>query len=488
MELKIKLWRLKNTGSTILTALGAMTALTLLAGVALTRISASYRVTFQSGSWEEALRAAEAGAELAMASLNELSVDSTTAWAGWSAADASGVRTRVYSASSTPPLPAHTGEGNTKMYASLRVDPIKNGNRTWYRIRSIGTVEVPGGRAMTRESALKDVNGTKNARSMLRKITFLTDRTGSTLKLPQTSRAIELVAQPTTAPLFQRGFTAQSALTMSGGVYTDSFDSSDALKSTAGRYDPLKHGSKGSIATNSIGDLSNLGDSYVWGSVMSNGGAISRIDNVQGEIINNFKTELPAVTTPKWTTIISNPSKLTGIQTLAAGTEAAPSRYKVTSIDLGSKDRLTIANPTPGQASYVEIWCTGDMKTNAQAVFILQPGVFAKFFVEGNFSIAGGGVDNQSSNAANLLLYGISPTDGTSRQFKLTGSADFTGVIYCPGYDFVSTGNGSFQGAVVCKTATIKGNAGFHYDEALKNVDSDTVGGYQMDSWVEDIR
>jgi hypothetical protein len=61
-------------------------------------------------------------------------------------------------------------------------------------------------------------------------------------------------------------------------------------------------------------------------------------------------------------------------------------------------------------------------------------------------------------------------------------------VIYCPAYEFVSTGGGNYQGAIVSKIATVTGNAGFHYDEALGLVDSDTIGGYQMDSWVEDIR
>jgi hypothetical protein len=275
---------------------------------------------------------------------------------------------------------------------------------------------------------------------------------------------------------------------MSGGAYTDSFDSTTPLKSTNGLYDATKRGEEGGVATNSIGDTSNIGNCYIWGDALSNGGTIPNTGYVQGEIINNFRTELPRVDRPEFWSTNPTPSTLSGVQTLVAGTKDYPACFKVTDINLGSKDRLTISNPTPGQASYVEIWCTGEMKTNAQAVMTFEAGVVVKFFVEGNFSIAGGGVNNLSNRAANLFLYGITPPDGIAREFKLAGSADFTGVIYCPGFNFVSTGGGNYQGAIVAKTANVTGNAGFHYDESLGLVDSDTFGGYEMNSWIEDIR
>ncbi len=478
----------RSQGGALIAALAAMAILASVAFLTISRISTQYRATFQSTSWEEAFRAAEAAEDLAMASLNQIPVNTTTAWAGWSAPDASGIRTRTYSATTTPPLPVHAGEGNTGLYASVQALPIVVAGRAWYRLRATGTAQVPGGKTVTAEASLVSASGEKNHFSILRKIRFSADVTGGALGLPQVSRSVEMVAQPTPARLFQRALTVQTILSMSGGAFTDSFDSTDPLKSTNGLYDPLKAGNKGTVATNTIGNTSDLGNCIVNGNGMSNGGTMQSTSGVKGSIINNFQTELPPVGIPVWTNIIVSPTVLTGIQTLTAGTQAAPSRYKVSNINLKSSDSLTLANPTPGQTSYVEVWCTGDMQTNAQAQFIIQPGVVAKFYVEGNFTIGGGGVNNQSSRAANLLLYGITPADGSSRQFKLAGSADFTGVIYCPGFDFVCVGGGNYQGAIVAKTAKVTGNAGYHYDDALGLVDSDTIGGYQMASWVEDTQ
>ncbi|MES2569238.1 MAG: hypothetical protein V4710_04185 [Verrucomicrobiota bacterium] len=480
--------RRRDGASALVAALGLVFVLSVATVYTISRITTQYHAGFQSASWEEAFRASEAGADLVMANLNQLPNNPTGAWVGWSAPDATGRRTRHYSATSNPPLVVHAGEGNTKLYASVQADPIAIGNRTWFRIRATGIAEVPGGKRITTEASLRSVSGKKNHRSILRRIRFHTDSTGGALKLPQMSRTVELVAQPTPARLFQRALTVQNTVGMSGGAYTDSFDSTNPARSTNGLYDPLKRGSKGTVATNTAGEYSDLGNCMVWGDAMSNGGSMENISGVKGSLVNNFQTELPPVSPPQWTSMIPTPNVITGNQTLLAGSQAAPSRYKVNFIELKSSDSLTLVNPTPGQPAYIEIWCLGDMKTNAQAQFTIQDGVVAKFFVEGDFTIGGGGVNNQSSRAANLILYGVTPANGTPRSFKLAGSADFTGVIYCPGFDFTCVGGGNFQGAIIAKTARVTGNAGYHYDEMLGLVDSDTVGGYQMASWIEDTQ
>ena len=139
-----RLERSRKDASSLLLALLTIAVLSFIAATILTKIGTRYYSTFHSSSWEEALYAAEAGADLAMLSVNKVANDPTGAWVGWSAPDASGVRSRAYGPSTNPPLVPHVGEGNTKLHAFVQVDPMVGGRRTWYRIRSRGTAELPG--------------------------------------------------------------------------------------------------------------------------------------------------------------------------------------------------------------------------------------------------------------------------------------------------------------------------------------------------------
>jgi hypothetical protein len=516
------------SASALIAALMVTAVLALLAGVTISKMSASYRANFHSGSWEEAFRAAEAGADLGMAALNLSATDPTTAWTGWTtppplappATPAPPTRTKSFSATSIPPLPVHSGEGNTKLYATVVAFPTvpPGTTQTWYTVRSKGTAEIPGSKVTTYEGALRNTAKAKDRLSMLRKISFRQDKdvTGGALKLPQTSRTVELVSQPTHARLFQRALTVASYMTLGGGAYTDSFDSSRKghTPPLAGDHSQANgtygiapsagfFGHNGHVGTNVSGNLSDLNGSPVWGNAMSNGGVIADTQGVTGTVVNNFQTELPAVNPPDWqagTYSMTSPPMLSGTTTLtASASKTAPARFQVTKIDLGSHDALTLANPdrfladgittNPNPApAYIEIWSTGIMKTNAQATMDVGLNVFVKFFVAGDFDIGGGGTNNETGRAENIILYGITPTDGSARNFKMSGSSDFTGVIYTPAFDFVATGGGNYQGSITSKTAKIGGNAGYHYDEALGVVESDAIGGYQMAMWVEDTR
>ena len=496
MKTHFALTRIKKSGSALITALICITALATVAGVMINRMNNGYRAAYHSASWEDAFRAAESGADLAIASLN-LSTTSTT-WTGWTGNTTTGW-TRTFGSTSTPPLPIHEGDGGTKAFATVTVtpsstSPATTGNRRWWKIRSVGTAEIPGSKFVTEEMSLRTSSNTKNHLSMLRKINYTTDITGGVLRVPQVTRKVEMVAYPTFGKLFQRSLTSKQDITMNGGAYTDSFDSSDPTKSTLSQYDVTKRQSNGDIATNQSGNTSNLNSNPVYGDAMSNGGVIQNTSQVKGSVINNFQTELPDVTIPTWLAdglVYTTSSSALTTGTLAGGTFASPTRFKYTGIDLGSGSNLVLSNPdsTGATPAYIEIWSTGDMKTTAQAAFVIQKGVHVSFFVEGNFSVSGGGVSNLSGTADSMILYGVTPTASPYlRDFKLTGSANFTGVVYAPAFDFVCTGGGDFQGAIVAKTAKVSGNAGYHYDEALGLVDSATTSGYQMALWVEDIQ
>jgi len=71
----------------------------------------------------------------------------------------------------------------------------------------------------------------------------------------------------------------------------------------------------------------------------------------------------------------------------------------------------------------------------------------------------------------------------------VNGNGGFIGVLNAPSYDVAITGNGSLVGTIIGLTATLNGNGGFHYDEALGQLASPgTIQKYQYSSWAEDIR
>ncbi|QXD32241.1 hypothetical protein GA004_00485 [Candidatus Pelagisphaera phototrophica] len=55
----------------------------------------------------------------------------------------------------------------------------------------------------------------------------------------------------------------------------------------------------------------------------------------------------------------------------------------------------------------------------------------------------------------------------------MAGNGDFAGVLYAHNADLEIKGNGNVSGAAVGENITLTGNAAFHYDLNLKNLDSD---------------
>ena len=94
---------------------------------------------------------------------------------------------------------------------------------------------------------------------------------------------------------------------------------------------------------------------------------------------------------------------------------------------------------------------------------------------------------NQSSVAANLQVFGITPESGTPK-VTLSGNADFTGILNAPEFPLEISSSGTFVGAAIVKSAKLSGSGDFHYDEALANFSSTGSTKYQYASWIEDIR
>lgn len=98
-------------------------------------------------------------------------------------------------------------------------------------------------------------------------------------------------------------------------------------------------------------------------------------------------------------------------------------------------------------------------------------------------SIGGNGVANESGIAENFQYYGLSSNTSVS----FSGNAAYAGTIYAPDADLSMGGGGNntydFVGASISKTVSMNGHFNFHYDEALRNMNSG--GGFTIASWNE---
>lgn len=456
-------------GAALLLALGIIAILSLIAANVVRVTTQRQRASFQEASWGESLAAAEAGADIAIAALRSGS------WTGWTGPDVNGVRTYQ-----TPVL-THDGEGNTSFYSIITVDSpaaFLTTDGRFYRIRSTGTALLSGGSGTVSQDKLNN---------SLWKLSLKKNRdTGATVTgAGLVSRTIEVIAKPGT--LFPRAITLTNSMQGTSGASIDSFDSGDPTKSNNGLYDPAKRQQNAKLGSlDSTGsDLKGLS---LYGDLLYTGPAPQGTQNVTGQITSPFNETLQPVTTPTWTSVNGSYGLVNSAKTLVAGPVGSPTRFKMTSVALSAgADVMTMTPPAAGQQGEIEIWVTGDLKISGGAQIISQTGVKVTFYIEGNIATTGTGMVNQSNRSANFVLQGVTPTDGSARSFKTSGTANLMASLYAPWYDITLGGGGEYVGAFVGKTMTMSGgSAAVHYDEAL----SRSGGGllYTVASWTEDVR
>ena len=300
-----------------------------------------------------------------------------------------------------------------------------------------------------------------------------------------------MLAAPSSSFPYIRALTVKNSITMSGGAYTDSFDSSDPAYSTNSQYDATKRQRHGDIATNSSGSLSNLMSTYVYGNAASNSGTIQNTSNVQGTVTNNFQTTIPDITAPVLTNVQMTPTIIKNTSaTLAAGTAASPKSYIISELTIGGGNVVTLTNPTPGTDAYINIYVTGNngVTVSGSSTIVQQAGVHATIYAAGQMTFSGGGVINQNNVASYLQVFGITPSSGTN-SLTVSGSAAFVGILNAPAYAMTISGSAAFIGAAIGNSVNISGSGGFHYDQALSSLSGPGApASYTYSSWMEDIR
>ena len=472
-----------RSGSALVWTLMVITILSLVAAELLQVISGKYHSTLHTAVWQEALVAAESGVDLAIIELRKSLYPSPNgAWTGWNTDP--GANAVTHGLVTVP----NAGLAGTPMTIAVSVDAplqLKDPGNSWqyYRIRTTGSMPIPG------PSRASDNKQDTRLRKLSLRFDRFTAGGADAVSAPRVTRRIETIVRPVSA--FDQAIMSVGALDLTDqNIIIDSYDSRDATKSTNGLYDVAKRQENGNIATD--GTIINAGNAHVYGDVATNSGTVSGITNVTGTQRDDFYQEPIPVAAPVWNQIYTpNPQLVSGsIDLNAAATEgSAASRYQLSSIDLGGNGRLRLKGNPDGSPMFIEIYVTGDVKVTGTADFVLDPGVRAKLYFEGNVKIAGNGVVNSNNQPGDLLMYGINPPTGTSRSFEIGGTSLLSAAVNAPGFDVqVNNGGtrGSVYGAFVGKTVKMNGVTDLHYDEALGA--GGTINNYKIVSWFEDTR
>jgi hypothetical protein len=249
---------------------------------------------------------------------------------------------------------------------------------------------------------------------------------------------------------FNFGVFGANGVTMSGGGYLDSYDSSKGAYSSA-------HGSKGPVGTNSTakGAINLSGGAKIYGdALVGPGGDPAKVITTNGgAVIYGTKSALAAA---KDMAPMADPGG--GSQTtFANGTTLSSGTYRASSVNLNGNGTATISGD-------VNLYVTGSMTVSGNAEIILLPGSSLTVYVSGSVNISGGGIVNRTLNPHSLVIFGTA----TCTSVTYSGNSDLYGAIYAPEAAAAISGNSSIYGSLIGAAVTLSGGGAVHYDESLQ--------------------
>lgn len=525
-----------ENGSALLFAVLTLTIVLLIGAGVLYNCTTRYNVSSkQVKGWNEALYAAEAGADFGFAEIRKIistgcQTSGTTCFSTTFNNDSA-----TWSSSAAPtPGPAYktasalTFGQNNSQSATVTIDAFTTTNAfPCYRIRSVGTATLSGLRRIGMDDRLMSqadttnhfVNGSKtrgSGDSLVRKIDFAYDhflatygdgdgnsKSLQTVSSPQVTRRIEMIAVPQWA--FTGALKATGSFDGPGASgWVDSYDAKNGAYSFVADNpaSPLySYSQNGNVA---VGTSSFSEGGPIYGNVTTDGGNVTHSGtSISGTIDNNVPFTIPPLLKPTYPTGYSSASS--GSATISPGGASGNSNFYVIS---GSSSNLTINAYTSGGKTYetrVTIVVNGDLGNVS-----IAKGVVAQIFFTGDFSAKGTNIDNNNvdgswsgvyqydgtatppastlvSRAGALQFYGVSPTDGSYQSISIKSPGDFWATVYAPNANMSMTGNPDVYGAIVVHNFTGNGNTGFHYDMEINQVGGIPID-YQLASYMEDIR
>ena len=524
-----------ETGSALLFAILTLTIVLIIGAGVLYNCTTRYNVSSkQVKAWNEALYAAEAGADFGLAEVRKIistgcQTSGTTCFLTTFNNDSS-----TWSLSAAPtPGPAYrttnaiTFGQNNSQSATVTVDAFTTTRAfACYRIRSVGTATLSGLPRIGMDDKLMSqadttthfVNGSAtrgSGDSLVRKIDFIYDhflatygdgdgnsKSLQTVSKPQVARRIETVAVPQWS--FTGALKASNSFDGPGSAgVVDSYDSKNGAYTFVANNPSSPLYSDSQNGDVSVGSATFSEGGPIYGNVTTSGGNVTHSGNsISGTIDNNVPFTTPALLKPTYPTGYTSTSSgnATISPTQGIGTSGNPNFY-VISGDSNSLKINAYSNAGKTYETYVTVVVNGALgKVN------IAQGVVAQIYFTGDFSAKGNEIVNNNvdgtwtgiyqsdgvttsslvSRAGALQFYGVSPTDGSYQAINIQSPGSLWATVYAPNGNITITGNPDWFGAIVCHNFSGNGNTGFHYDKEISG--SGIPLDYQLASYIEDIR
>ncbi|MGB8804784.1 MAG: hypothetical protein WCC93_07660 [Chthoniobacterales bacterium] len=252
----------------------------------------------------------------------------------------------------------------------------------------------------------------------------------------------------------------------------------------------------------------------LWGDVTTNGGNVTHSGyQISGTIDNNVPFTIPPLPAPG-TTGFAAVNSGTDTVTAYGTSESSPTGFVYSGISGGKTIKNGNASDPTFPYAYAKIVVNGDITGK----ITVEKGVTAEIWFTGSMRVKGDDLDNQNvdrgtqtanpgsvgippsipptladdpnpSRVGHMKFFGISPTvSGTTQTIEIDSPGNIFATFYAPSADISLTGNVDVFSAIVGRSFSGNGNAGFHYDKALNQVQIGAVTDYQIASYVEDVR
>jgi len=335
------------------------------------------------------------------------------------------------------------------------------------------------------------------------------------IRAPRSAPIVKMVEVTGTVnrSLFGKGLVGKDGVSFSGNNASVDAWSSNPTNAATGTYVSVPYSNavasaQGSIAAVAISADVSVNNADIWGSAsvgstttgnisVGPNGRVGPYGTASGtldpnSIASNFTANLPNASNPTPTTITTI-AAISGATTLPGGSDVANASdgkyyYRVPSIsESGSSSNvLTIAAGksvvfivTASTGTGVSVSGNGGISVSAAASMAI--------YTASDVSIAGNGVLNGGATAltanppSSVAIYGTATAIGQS--IGIAGNGVLSALVYAPNAAVKVNGNGDVLGAFVGDTVNLVGNAGFHYDLSLANMNGNPL--FQPSKWVE---
>lgn len=276
--------------------------------------------------------------------------------------------------------------------------------------------------------------------------------------------------------LLECALFADNTILFSANTLFDSYDSRN------GEYGGENIHQLGNIGTNATTDdcITIAGNTEIYGNIASGPGSdpaltmdIDPNANIYGQTyaLSQFK-DLPLLAPPAGLTYYQDYVVPSG----STATISDSGEYH--DIRLKSSAKLIITGD-------VTIYVNHDFEMKVGSQLEIAEGASLTMYIGHKFTLETlTEVNNLTRDPSQLLLLGI---EGFTANTDFKSNSQFWGTFYAPQSAMTFNSNHDFYGSIVCKSFVLNSGAGFHFDEALEelNLIEGTSSSYVVKSWQE---